>query len=68
MPANHPNLTLASLPTRDHSHDGRCSGRLRILAGVLVREIVCDDCGAVIQTLGPAGVYQIAPVGIAGAA
>jgi hypothetical protein len=51
-----------------HNHDGRCSGRLRIVAGVLLREIVCDDCGAIVQTLGLAGVYPAAPEDIARAA
>lgn len=49
---------------RDHDHDGRCTGRLRIVAGVLMREIICDDCGAVVQTLGSAGPYQLTPTGI----
>jgi hypothetical protein len=46
-----------------HTHDGRCSGRLRIIARVLLGEIVCDDCGAVVQTLGSSGPYQVEHAG-----
>jgi hypothetical protein len=32
-------------------HDGRCSGRLRQAPGRLLREVVCDDCDAVVEIL-----------------
>jgi hypothetical protein len=63
-----PQVRGGIIDQRDHDHDGRCSARLRILAGVLVREIVCDDCGAVIQTLGSSGTYQLTPTRIERAA
>ena len=36
-----------------HSCEGRCSGRLRLLHGLILREIVCDDCDALVETLSP---------------
>jgi hypothetical protein len=50
---------IRALP--EHDHDCCCSGRLRIDRGLLVAEVICDGCGAVVANLETAGTHAPAP-------